>query len=103
MRSGATDCRCMGSTCGTRQAWSCLHAGSASSLPRLDYILNNACQTVRRPAGFFRHLLEREAQGAVALPDAQRAPLSQHQSLCRALVARNAEGLVHSAALSQRR
>lgn len=22
-------------------------------LPRLDYILNNACQTVRRPAGFF--------------------------------------------------
>jgi NAD(P)-dependent dehydrogenase (short-subunit alcohol dehydrogenase family) len=72
-------------------------------LPRLDYLLNNACQTVRRPAGFFRHLLEREALGAAALPDAQRTPLSQHQSLCRALVARNAEGLVHSAALSQRR
>ena len=27
-------------------------------LPRLDYILNNACQTVRRPAGFFQHLLD---------------------------------------------
>ena len=39
-------------------------------LPRLDYLLNNACQTVRRPAGFFRHLLEREALGAAALPDA---------------------------------
>ena len=76
-------------------------------LPRLDYILNNACQTVRRPAGFFRHLLEREALGAMALPDAQRAPLSQHQSLCRSLIAHAArgypEGLVHSAALSQRR
>jgi NAD(P)-dependent dehydrogenase (short-subunit alcohol dehydrogenase family) len=72
-------------------------------LPRLDYILNNACQTVRRPAGFFRHLLEREAAGAAALPDAQRGPLSRHESLCRTLVTRTAEGLVHSAALSQRR
>jgi NAD(P)-dependent dehydrogenase (short-subunit alcohol dehydrogenase family) len=92
-------------------------------LPRLDYIVNNACQTVRRPAGFFRHLLAREAQGAAALPDAQRGPLSRHQALCRALldaapgesaaspetqlVTRTArgypEGLVHSAALSQRR
>jgi NAD(P)-dependent dehydrogenase (short-subunit alcohol dehydrogenase family) len=76
-------------------------------LPRLDYILNNACQTVRRPAGFFRHLLEREALGAAALPDAQRAPLSPHQTLCSALVTHDArgypEGLVHSAALSQRR
>jgi NAD(P)-dependent dehydrogenase (short-subunit alcohol dehydrogenase family) len=76
-------------------------------LPRLDYLVNNACQTVRRPAGFFRHLLEREALGAAALPDAQRAPLSRHQSLCRALTTQAArgfpEGLVHSAALSQRR
>ena len=36
-------------------------------LPRLDYILNNACQTVRRPTGFFEHLLEREAQSLDAL------------------------------------
>ena len=34
----------------------------AERLPRLDYILNNACQTVRRPAGFFQHLLAREAE-----------------------------------------
>jgi NAD(P)-dependent dehydrogenase (short-subunit alcohol dehydrogenase family) len=92
-------------------------------LPRLDYILNNACQTVRRPAGFFRHLLDREAQGAAALPHAHRGPLSQYQSLCSALLDSQAgveaarienqliirtargypEGLVHSAALSQRR
>jgi NAD(P)-dependent dehydrogenase (short-subunit alcohol dehydrogenase family) len=30
-------------------------------LPRLDYILNNACQTVRRPAAFFAHLLAKES------------------------------------------
>jgi NAD(P)-dependent dehydrogenase (short-subunit alcohol dehydrogenase family) len=79
----------------------------AESLPRLDYLLNNACQTVRRPAGFFRHLLEREATGSAALPLDQRAPLAQHESLCRALVAPSSlaapEGLIHSAALSQRR
>src|SRR4051812_2390339 len=40
----------------------------AERLPRLDYILNNACQTVRRPAGFFQHLLAREAEPIVALP-----------------------------------
>jgi len=77
------------------------------SLPRLDYLLNNACQTVRRPAGFFRHLLEREAAGTAALPLEQRAPLAQHESLCRALVAPQSrgtpEGLIHSAALSQQR
>jgi len=76
------------------------------TLPRLDYILNNACQTVRRPAGFFRHLLEREAAGSTALPPQLRGPLEQHHALCKALVP-NArgfpEGLVHSAALSQRR
>ena len=76
-------------------------------LPRLDFILNNACQTVRRPAGFFRHLLEREAAGSSALPAPLRAPLAQHDTLCNALVAHTArgypEGLLHSAALSQRR
>ena len=86
-------------------------------LPRLDYLINNACQTVRRPAGFFRHLLDREAQGSAALPVEHRAPLAQHDTLCVSLLAapepaRAAltvandrgypEGLVHSAALSQR-
>ncbi|MFO1503296.1 MAG: SDR family oxidoreductase [Steroidobacteraceae bacterium] len=78
----------------------------AAELPRLDYVLNNACQTVRRPSGFFRHLLAHEAQGAASLPALQRAPLARHESLCRALVAPDArapEGLLHSAALSQRR
>jgi NAD(P)-dependent dehydrogenase (short-subunit alcohol dehydrogenase family) len=88
-------------------------------LPRLDYILNNACQTVRRPAGFFQHLLAREAEAIATLPAALRAPLESHDELRRtldgthlsvsagALIAASArahgEGLLHSAALSQRR
>ena len=89
-------------------------------LPRLDYILNNACQTVRRPAGFFRHLLARESESAAALPAAWRETLACHNELrsnleflrapqlgaparSAAPAGRHGEGLVHSAALSQRR
>jgi NAD(P)-dependent dehydrogenase (short-subunit alcohol dehydrogenase family) len=87
-------------------------------LPRLDYILNNACQTVRRPAGFFQHLLAGEAESAATLPGDWRSPLASHAELLRALEGSRAheagtvvaaaaqshgEGLVHSAALSQRR
>ena len=54
-------------------------------LPRLDYILNNACQTVRRPAGFFRHLLEAEAAPLASLPAEWRGVLGEHDELCRAL------------------
>ena len=88
-------------------------------LPRLDYILNNACQTVRRPAGFFQHLLARESEVVAALPQVLQGPLALHEELRRTLQgssrARDAgalvaattqghgEGLLHSAALSQRR
>jgi hypothetical protein len=33
-------------------------------LPRLDVIINNACQTVRRPPAYYKHLLQAEAAGA---------------------------------------
>jgi NAD(P)-dependent dehydrogenase (short-subunit alcohol dehydrogenase family) len=36
--------------------------------PRLDFIVNNACQTVRRPAEFYRHMLANERAAAEALP-----------------------------------
>ncbi len=42
--------------------------------PRLDFILHNACQTVRRPAGFYQHLLDHE-QTPAALPEAAQALL----------------------------
>ncbi len=31
-----------------------------STLPHLDFIVHNACQTVRRPSNFYRHLWKRE-------------------------------------------
>jgi NAD(P)-dependent dehydrogenase (short-subunit alcohol dehydrogenase family) len=71
----------------------------AERLPRLDYLINNACQTVRRPAAFFRHLLDAESAALDALPGDWRGPLSGHDELRRTL----ASGLTHSAALSQRR
>ncbi|MDF3019423.1 MAG: L-fuco-beta-pyranose dehydrogenase [Steroidobacteraceae bacterium] len=87
-------------------------------LPRLDYILNNACQTVRRPAGFFQHLLAREAAPIASLDTELRAVLADHDELLHRLESTRdqaaaalvvgaehnpGEGLVHSAALSQRR
>ena len=41
-------------------------------LPRLDHLVNNACQTVRRPAAFFAHLLQKEATPILQLPDGLR-------------------------------
>jgi len=88
----------------------------AERLPRLDYVLNNACQTVRRPAGFFEHLLAREAESIVSLPTELHSVLTGHDELRRMLEGSSApssliaaaehipgEGLLHSAALSQRR
>jgi NAD(P)-dependent dehydrogenase (short-subunit alcohol dehydrogenase family) len=86
-------------------------------LPRLDYLLNNACQTVRRPAGFFEHLLARETAPIDGLPAELRGVLAGQHELCRMLEGSAAqragalltaaeqhrgEGLVHSAELSQR-
>src|SRR4051812_35874208 len=84
-------------------------------LPRLDYLVNNACQTVRRPAGFFQHLLAREAEAIARLPPEFRGVLASHDELCRRLAGSGGgagaliapghgagEGVVHSAALSQR-
>jgi NAD(P)-dependent dehydrogenase (short-subunit alcohol dehydrogenase family) len=67
-------------------------------LARLDYILNNACQTVRRPAGFFQHLRAREATSFGALPPQLQSPLAGHHELNRALA-----GDAGALALSQRR
>ena len=35
---------------------------------RLDYIVNNACQTVRRPPEFYRHMMDAELAAAGSLP-----------------------------------
>ena len=75
---------------------------------RLDFLLNNACQTVRRPPGFYRHLVDLEAHAEV--PAHLRPLLASHESLrasshaAHALAERDAAlpvGLVASAQLSQ--
>jgi NAD(P)-dependent dehydrogenase (short-subunit alcohol dehydrogenase family) len=52
-----------------------------ATLPRLDFILNNACQTVRRPPGFYAHLMERERMPAGSLPPAARPLLESYEAL----------------------
>ncbi len=54
-----------------------------ATLPRLDFILNNACQTVRRPPGFYAHLMERETMSAGSLPAVARRLLESYEALRR--------------------
>ena len=42
---------------------------------RLDVIINNATQTVRRPPAYYQHLLDDERKGAAALSAAAAEPL----------------------------
>lgn len=52
------------------------------TLPRLDFILNNACQTVRRPPGFYRHLMD----GELGQPEQKLLPLlGDSRALTRAV------------------
>ncbi|MGZ4756914.1 MAG: SDR family NAD(P)-dependent oxidoreductase [Acidimicrobiia bacterium] len=48
---------------------------------RLDFIVNNACQTVRRPPEFYRHMLELETTSIATMPDAARAVLGEYEGL----------------------
>ena len=58
-----------------------LAAHLCATLPRLDFILNNACQTVRRPPGFYAHLMEAERQLVETLPKAARPLLASYEAL----------------------
>jgi NAD(P)-dependent dehydrogenase (short-subunit alcohol dehydrogenase family) len=72
---------------------------------RLDFLLNNACPTVRRPPDFYQHLMDGETRPLEALPSAARRVLTNHEALRRQSRARapamRTRGLRHSAALSQ--
>jgi len=45
----------------------CAHV--LSTRTRLDAIVNNACQTVRRPPGFYEHMMAKENTALASLPD----------------------------------
>ena len=84
---------------------------------RLDFIVNNACQTVRRPPDFYRHMLDAETaalhempehlrrlvgsyeglRGYHMLPEASHAPAREGPPPAR----ENVAGLTHAPQLSQ--
>ena len=82
---------------------------------RLDFIVNNACQTVRRPPEFYRHMMELETASLGSMPDAARGLLGEYEGLrgydlvgegTPALLevgASDPVGLTHAAELSQAR
>ena len=93
-------------------------ASMSERLDRLDYLIHNACQTVRRPVGFYDHLMTGETQALDSLDSAQQRILQGYEDmrdarrLARAtkdgttpdrplLAAANAVGLRDPAALSQ--
>jgi NAD(P)-dependent dehydrogenase (short-subunit alcohol dehydrogenase family) len=86
--------------------------------PRLDFIVNNACQTVRRPPDFYRHMMEGETASIHAMPEHVRKLVGNYEGLRgyhilpesetamvaqETLAARLSEvaGLTHAAELSQ--
>ncbi len=48
---------------------------------RLDYIVNNACQTVRRPPAFYRHMMEAESGPLAVLPARAARLLGAYEGL----------------------
>jgi NAD(P)-dependent dehydrogenase (short-subunit alcohol dehydrogenase family) len=48
---------------------------------RLDFIINNACQTVRRPPDFYQHMLEAEAGPLAEMPEGVRRLLGTYEGL----------------------
>ena len=48
---------------------------------RLDFIISNACQTVRRPPEFYAHMMEREEAALDALPERVRGLLGRYEGL----------------------
>jgi NAD(P)-dependent dehydrogenase (short-subunit alcohol dehydrogenase family) len=82
---------------------------------RLDFIVNNACQTVRRPPDFYQHMMEIETAAIGAMPEPVRRLLGAYEgvrgynmlpegkSTDAALASglQQAVGLTHAAQLSQ--
>jgi NAD(P)-dependent dehydrogenase (short-subunit alcohol dehydrogenase family) len=59
--------------------------------PRLDFIINNACQTVRRPPDFYAHMMEGETAALHDLPEHVRALIGHYEGLRRSQILPEAE------------
>ena len=60
----------------------CHHLGETRD--RLDFIVNNACQTVRRPPDFYRHMMDVEAGALTDMPPEVHRLLGAYEGLRRA-------------------
>src|ERR1700681_1562600 len=49
-----------------------------ATIPRLDFIINNACQTVRRPPAFYSHMMEGERTALDDMPESMRNLLGSY-------------------------
>jgi NAD(P)-dependent dehydrogenase (short-subunit alcohol dehydrogenase family) len=74
-------------------------------LDRLDFIVNNACQTVRRPPEFYAHMMAVEREAREQMPQHVRALLPHAgETTMEMLMARGVSkiaGLTHAPELSQ--
>jgi NAD(P)-dependent dehydrogenase (short-subunit alcohol dehydrogenase family) len=61
---------------------------------RLDFIINNACQTVRRPPAFYAHMMEGETAAMKGMPEQTCKLLGEYEPSGNS-------SLVHAPALSQ--
>ena len=52
-----------------------------ASHSRLDFIINNACQTVRRPPGFYEHMMSLERASLSSLPEQARRLIGAYEGL----------------------
>ena len=48
---------------------------------RLDFIINNACQTVRRPPAFYAHMMDGETAALAGMPEHAQALLGSYDGL----------------------
>jgi len=63
-----------------------------ATLPQLDFLIHNACQTVRRPPAYYEHMLENER--VLELPAETESVLSAHRALTGVPVAGEGAQLV---------
>ena len=74
---------------------------------RLDFIINNACQTVRRPPNFYKHMIAGELAAEGHLTERQQKLLGSYEGrqevgvIAVSRLGSGVAGLTHSAELSQ--
>ena len=71
----------------------------ASKYDRLDIIMNNAAQTVRRPPGFYTHLMENELADISDLDEKAQALLKNHEAFKSELISMTPRDLSDEEAL----